>query len=162
MKKTLIIAILMLAAGVAQAQIQISVEDREKAASLVKQMTLEEKCALITGQDDGFHTAAIERLGIPSVRMADGPQGVRNKTRSTYYPCGLSLAARRLKRVPDRVAAVQSILERFSGSAEGTVIFERIVICHDLSLLSHSMRTRGSTTASRMSLIRLQITTKAP
>lgn len=93
MKKTLIIAILMLAAGVAQAQIQISVEDREKAASLVKQMTLEEKCALITGQDDGFHTAAIPRLGIPSVRMADGPQGVRNKTHSTYYPCGISLAA---------------------------------------------------------------------
>jgi hypothetical protein len=56
-------------------------------------MSLQEKCALITGQDDGFHTAAIERLGIPSVRMADGPQGVRNKTNSTYYPCGISLAA---------------------------------------------------------------------
>ena len=75
------------------AQYVISDKDRARAASLVEQMTLEEKCALITGQIDGFHTAAIKRLGIPSVRLADGPQGVRNKTTSTYYPCGISLAA---------------------------------------------------------------------
>ena len=71
----------------------ISQADRERAAFLVSQMTLKEKCTLIAGTGDGFHTAAIERLGIPSVRMADGPQGVRNKTNSTYYPCGISLAA---------------------------------------------------------------------
>ena len=93
MKKTLLIASMMLCFTLAQAQIQITREDRERAEALVEQMTLQEKCALITGQDDGFHTAAIERLGIPSVRMADGPQGVRNKTNSTYYPCGISLAA---------------------------------------------------------------------
>lgn len=93
MKRTLLTTILMLTCLGAAAQIVISVDDREKAADLVKQMTLEEKCALITGQIDGFHTAAIERLGIPSVRMADGPQGVRNDTHSTYYPCGISLAA---------------------------------------------------------------------
>ena len=93
MKRTLILSILLLCTTLAQAQIQITREDRERAEALVEQMTLEEKCALITGQDDGFHTAAIERLGIPSVRMADGPQGVRNKTHSTYYPCGISLAA---------------------------------------------------------------------
>ena len=84
---------LLLSALAAQAQIYVTREDRERAEALVQQMTLEEKCALITGQDDGFHTAAFPRLGIPSVRMADGPQGVRNKTNSTYYPCGLSLAA---------------------------------------------------------------------
>lgn len=67
--------------------------DKDRAAAIVSKMTLEEKCLLVAGQIDGFHTAAIERLGIPSVRMADGPQGVRNNTRSTYYPCGLSLAA---------------------------------------------------------------------
>lgn len=71
----------------------ISQSDKDRAASLVQKMTLEEKCLLIAGQVDGFHTAAIERLGIPSVRMADGPQGVRNNTHSTYYPCGISLAA---------------------------------------------------------------------
>lgn len=72
---------------------EISKADRDRAAGLVKQMTLEEKCLLIAGQADGFHTYAIERLGIPSVRMADGPQGVRNDTKSTYYPCGMSIAA---------------------------------------------------------------------
>ncbi len=84
---------MLLACFAARAQYVISAEDRSRAALLVEKMTLEEKCLLITGQDDGFHTAAVERLGIPSVRMADGPQGVRNKTTSTYYPCGISLAA---------------------------------------------------------------------
>lgn len=93
MKRTITIVFLLLACIVGRAQFVISAEDRVRAASLVDKMTLEEKCALITGQVDGFHTAAVERLGIPSVRMADGPQGVRNKTNSTYYPCGISLAA---------------------------------------------------------------------
>ncbi len=92
MKRIIIIAAVLLAAVGAQAQV-ISSDDIDRARALVRQMTLEEKCALITGHEDGFHTAAIERLDIPSVRMADGPQGVRNKTHSTYYPCGVSLAA---------------------------------------------------------------------
>lgn len=66
---------------------------RERAEGLVSEMTLEEKVLLVAGQDDGFHTAAVPRLGIPSIRMADGPQGVRNKTESTFYPCGISLAS---------------------------------------------------------------------
>ena len=94
MKRAIIsIAIAALSFMTLQAQPVISQADKDRAEGLVKQMTLQEKCLLIAGQDDGFHTAAIERLGIPSVRMADGPQGVRNKTHSTYYPCGLSLAA---------------------------------------------------------------------
>ena len=72
---------------------------RERAEELVSKMTLEEKCTLIHGArgdseyEDGFHILPIPRLGIPAIRMADGPQGVRNKTNSTYYPCGISLAA---------------------------------------------------------------------
>lgn len=75
------------------AQPVISKSDKDRAASLVKQMTLQEKVDLLSGYKDGFHTFPVERLGIPSVRMADGPQGVRNNTQSTYYPCGISLAA---------------------------------------------------------------------
>ena len=64
-----------------------------RAQKLVEQMTLWEKCMLISGKKGGFHTFGIERLGIPAMRMADGPQGVRNNTKSTFYPCGLSLAS---------------------------------------------------------------------
>ena len=45
------------------------------------EMTLEEKATLLTG-DSAWTTAAIPRLGLPSLRMADGPHGVR-RTRST-------------------------------------------------------------------------------
>lgn len=65
----------------------------QRARELVGKMTLEEKCQLISGKKDGFRTFPVERLGIPEVRMADGPQGVRNDTHSTYYPCGISLAS---------------------------------------------------------------------
>ena len=73
----------------------VHAQDRaeKRAAELVGQMTLEEKCLLISGKKDGFRTCPVERLGIPEIRMADGPQGVRNDTRSTYYPCGVSIAA---------------------------------------------------------------------
>lgn len=89
----LTLALALITVASVSAQPRITSADKERAASLVKQMTLEEKCALLSGYQDGFHTCPIERLGIPSVRMADGPQGVRNDTKSTYYPCGISLAA---------------------------------------------------------------------
>ena len=83
----------MLLGGLQMALAPVSAQTcRERAESLVSKMTLEEKASLVSGQVDGFHTAAIPRLGIPSIRMADGPQGVRNKTRSTFYPCGISYA----------------------------------------------------------------------
>ena len=56
-------------------------------------MTLDEKISLIAGYQDGFHTAPVERLGIPEIRMADGPQGVRNNTKSTLFACGVAAAA---------------------------------------------------------------------
>lgn len=103
MKKYILLPIFLVCCAMAGAQPSISDADTQRATGLVSKMTLQEKCLLITGQKDKFHTAAIERLGIPSVRMADGPQGVRNKTRSTYYPCGLSVAASWNREVADGV-----------------------------------------------------------
>lgn len=42
-------------------------------------MTLEEKAGMCSGRDF-WHTKAVERLGIPSVMMSDGPHGLRKQT----------------------------------------------------------------------------------
>jgi len=46
--------------------------------ALISQMTLEEKAGLCSGLDF-WHTKGIERLGIPSVMMTDGPHGLRKQ-----------------------------------------------------------------------------------
>lgn len=71
----------------------VTQEHRDRAAELVSQMTLEEKCAYVGGSEDGFYIRPVERLGIPLIRMADGPQGVRNNTKSTLFACGVAAAA---------------------------------------------------------------------
>ena len=92
MKKILILFALTAVLMPLHAQ-KITRADKERAEGLVRQMTLEEKVNFIAGAVDGFHTYAIDRLGIPSVRMCDGPQGVRNNTKSTLFPCGVAAAA---------------------------------------------------------------------
>lgn len=91
MKK--IILPLLLACQLLPLQAQtITESDRQRAAGLVSQMTLEEKIDYIGGYNE-FYIRAIPRLGIPEIRMADGPQGVRNETQSTMFPCGIAAAA---------------------------------------------------------------------
>jgi len=72
---------------------------RDKAApvearvdDLLPRLTLDEKLALLGG-DQEFYIRAIPRLGLPAVRMADGPLGVRNYGPSTAYPATVGLAA---------------------------------------------------------------------
>lgn len=54
----------------------IAIAQRNDIAQLVLQLTLEEKAALCAGKNV-WKTQEIERLGIPSVFMTDGPHGVR-------------------------------------------------------------------------------------
>lgn len=63
-----------------------------RAQELVSKMTLEEKCDYI-GAATSFVLRGVDRLGIPEIRMADGPQGIRNNTTSTLYPSGILTAA---------------------------------------------------------------------
>lgn len=64
---------------------------------LIKELTLEEKASLCSGGGQ-FTTKAVERLGIPSLRLSDGPNGLRyieNGTRreAVCFPTGSALAA---------------------------------------------------------------------
>ncbi|MBQ2395263.1 MAG: glycoside hydrolase family 3 protein, partial [Alistipes sp.] len=70
----------------------VTQEHKDRAAEIVKQMTLEEKIAYVGGYES-WYVREIPRLGLPAVRMADGPQGVRNNTKSTLYPSGVAAAA---------------------------------------------------------------------
>ena len=59
--------------------------------SLLKKLTLDEKIDLIGGVDD-FYIRANEKIGLPRLKMADGPVGVRNYGPSTVFG-GIGLAA---------------------------------------------------------------------
>lgn len=49
---------------------------------LISQMTLEEKAGLCSGLDN-WHLKSVERLGIPSIMVSDGPHGLRKQDQST-------------------------------------------------------------------------------
>src|ERR1700726_1592469 len=58
---------------------------------MLKALTLEEKIDLIGGVDD-FYIRANQKIGLPRLKMADGPVGVRNYGPSTVFG-GIGLAA---------------------------------------------------------------------
>lgn len=55
---------------------------KERARELVSQMTLEEKISLVSGLDC-WHTQPVERLGVPSIMVSDGPHGLRKQVASS-------------------------------------------------------------------------------
>lgn len=85
---------------------------------LLKQLTLEEKIGMIHGAGL-FRTEGVERLGIPSLYMSDGPMGVRaefadNEWRSTgttddfvsYLPCNSAIASTWNRKLAGRAGEV--------------------------------------------------------
>ena len=61
----------------------------QRVESLLRKMTLEEKIDIIGGIDD-FFIKPVPRLGIPSLKMSDGPLGVHDYGPTTAYPAGIA------------------------------------------------------------------------
>ena len=84
-----------------------SVPVEQRVADLLSRMTLEEKASMLEGSG-WMESMPIERLGIPAIKMADGPMGVRSwmgssaitssanapmKVEATSFPAGIAMAA---------------------------------------------------------------------
>ncbi len=69
-----------------------SADPAQRAEDLLRQMTLEEKIDYLGGVD-GMFIRSMDRLGLPRIKMSDGPVGVRVWGKSTAYPAGICLAA---------------------------------------------------------------------
>lgn len=99
----------------------MTVEDRIE--GLIEQMTLEEKVSMCVGVDN-WHTQRIERLGIPALRMTDGPHGARTVSDddpaltypATCFPTGSALAATWNTELMERVGAALAAETRERGS----------------------------------------------
>ncbi len=64
----------------------------ERVCDLLGRMTLSEKLSYIGGYNS-FYIEPVSRLGIPAIKMSDGPVGVRNYGNTTAYPAGVLMAA---------------------------------------------------------------------
>lgn len=78
---------------------------QKEICELISQMTLDEKIKMIHGEGF-FNTGAVERLSIPSLKMSDGPMGVRHEIKPkvwedkyetedfvSYFPSNVAIAA---------------------------------------------------------------------
>src|ERR1035438_4518942 len=97
---TMVMALMAGAGAVAQAT-PAAVTGNARVDKLLSQLTLEEKITLIHGtvedpavyQGQAGYLPGIKRLGIPSLRMADGPPGVLTRVPSTAPTATMGLAA---------------------------------------------------------------------
>jgi beta-glucosidase len=79
----------------------------QRVADLLSRMTLDEKVSMLAGSG-WMESTAVRRLGIPAIKMADGPMGVRSwlgssavtssanppqKIEATSFPSGVCMAA---------------------------------------------------------------------
>lgn len=96
----------------------ISTTVRDRAREIVAQLSLEEKAALTVGRDF-WTTQPVERLGVPSIWLTDGPTGMRKATSSEAFGLGDSLPATCFPTASALAASWDTDLAREVGAAIG-------------------------------------------
>ena len=108
------------------------VPDEQPSSTLLPEMTLAEKCRLVGGATS-WRTHAIDRLGIPAVKMSDGPNGVRgehsgmDRTPSVVIPVGITQGA---TWDPDLVGRLGDLLGREARRKGAHVVLAPAVNLH--------------------------------
>lgn len=87
-----IIGALWAKCGYAQIYKDKTVAVEARVEDLLHQMTLEEKIDYIGGYRD-FYIKGIERLGVPALKLTDGPLGAHKDGKATAYPAGVLTAS---------------------------------------------------------------------
>src|SRR4051794_21295853 len=82
-------------------------------------LTLPEQASLTAGRDF-WHTVPVHRVGIPSLRVTDGPSGARgdrwSAALSACVPCGTALAATWDRELVRRVGGLLADETRAKGA----------------------------------------------
>jgi beta-glucosidase len=88
-------------------------------SELIDQLTTVELAGLLGGSDV-WHTTGVERLGIPRLRVTDGPAGARGTSftgpASANVPCGTALAATWDPALVERIGHLLGIEARSKGA----------------------------------------------
>src|SRR5579875_692998 len=84
--------------------------------NLLGQMTLQEKVSLLAGANM-WETVPVARLGIPAMKVTDGPNGARGSGRdmntitSAAFPVGIALASTWHTELVERIGQAQCLPE---------------------------------------------------
>src|SRR5580700_4318558 len=85
---------------------------------LLERLTLDEKASLTTGASLWF-VPPVERLGIPALKVSDGPAGVRGESltgrRSLSLPCGMAIGSTWNPALVERMGEVLAAEARAKG-----------------------------------------------
>ncbi|KPH06492.1 beta-glucosidase (plasmid) [Rhizobium acidisoli] len=100
--------------------------------SILDQMTLEEQVSLLSGADF-WTTVPVERLGVPKIKVTDGPNGARGAgslvagVKATCFPVGIALGA---TWNPELVSQMGAALARQAKSKGAAVLLAPTVNIH--------------------------------
>lgn len=93
---------------------------KTKIENLLNQLTLAEKASMLAGADM-WHTVPVDRLGIPTMQVSDGPNGVRGSDdnigdTSVCFPVGVAMGATWNPALIEQVGTALAVEARRKGA----------------------------------------------